>query len=137
MNAVPEMLNATASPFCDLKVARRSPKLKRASFTTLVGKRRSQRGDCGEVSQFLNTGAREIVLAQRLVLRLDLNTGDLARVVAEPETELMLRCDQVVQAERVERCIVGNRKHSLQIVQRSESYELTRGVRGAARNRRA
>jgi hypothetical protein len=34
MNAVPEILNATASPFCDLKVARRSPKLNRASLTT-------------------------------------------------------------------------------------------------------
>ena len=33
MNAAPEMLKATASPFCDLKVARRSPKLKRASLT--------------------------------------------------------------------------------------------------------
>ena len=36
MKAVPEMLKATASPFCDLKVARRSPKLKRASLTILV-----------------------------------------------------------------------------------------------------
>jgi hypothetical protein len=35
MNAVPEMLKATASPFCDLNVARRSPKLNRASLIAL------------------------------------------------------------------------------------------------------
>ena len=36
MKAVPEILKATASPFCDLKVARRKPKLKRPSLTILV-----------------------------------------------------------------------------------------------------
>ncbi len=35
MKAVPVMLKATASLFCEVKVARRSPKLKRASLTML------------------------------------------------------------------------------------------------------
>ena len=102
-----------------------------------VRKHRSQRGDCRKVSQFLNTCAREIVLAQRLVLRLDLDTGDLARVITKAETELVMRSDHVVQPERVERCIVSNRKHPLQVVQRSERYKLARSVDGTAGNRRA
>ena len=110
MNAVPEMLNATASPFCDLKVARRSPKLKRASFTMLLESVEVSVVDCRKVSQFLNTCAREIVLAQRLVLRFDLDTSDLAWVVTESETELMARSNHMVQPERVERCIVSNRE---------------------------
>ena len=35
MNAVPVMLKATASRFCEVKVARRSPKLNLASLTML------------------------------------------------------------------------------------------------------
>ena len=49
----------------------------------------------------------------------------------------MARSDQVVQPERVEGCIVSNGKDSLQIVQWSESYELTRSIGGAAGNGRA
>jgi dephospho-CoA kinase len=45
--------------------------------------------------------------------------------------------DQVVQAERVERRVVGNRKHGLQTVQRAESDRLAQAVRGRQRNRRA
>ncbi len=85
-----------------------------------VWKRRRQRGDCWKVSEFLNACAWEIVLAQRLVLRLDLNAGDLARVVAEPEIELMPVSDQMIEAERVERGVVRNRKDPLQIIQWSE-----------------
>jgi len=36
MKAVPEMLKATASPFSDVNVARRSPKLNLNSFTMLL-----------------------------------------------------------------------------------------------------
>ncbi len=45
--------------------------------------------------------------------------------------------DQVVQAERVVRRAVSDRKHRLQTVERAESDELSRCVGRAARHRRA
>src|SRR5262245_11639731 len=49
----------------------------------------------------------------------------------------MARRDLVVQTKRIERGSVGNRKYSLQVVERSESYEVTGSVRRPNRNRRA
>src|SRR5689334_12141925 len=47
----------------------------------------------------------------------------------------MLRRDQVVQAKRIERGAIGNRKHRLQAVEWSERDELPGGVRRPKRHR--
>src|SRR5262249_28076070 len=93
--------------------------------------------DCRVVLQRLDTRAREVVLAQRLVLRFDLNTGERARVITEAEGELMIRSNQVVQAERIVGGAVCNRKNLLQIVQRSKRDGLSGGVCGSKRHWRA
>ncbi len=72
-----------------------------------------------------------------MVLRFDLNAGDLARVVAKAQSQLIIRRDHVVQTERVECRSIGDWKYRLQTAQRAEGDRLTLAVDGSERNRSA
>ncbi len=87
MNAVPVMLKATASLFCEVKVARRSPKLNLASFTLLPPNVEVKLATTVESISLRNAGTRKIVLAQRLVLRFHLNSRNATGVIAAAKSE--------------------------------------------------
>ncbi len=78
----------------------------------VAAKRRGQTGDEREVAQLLNSGTRKIVLAQRLVLRFNLNSGNATGVVTAANSELMVPGNQVIDAQRIERGAVNNWKYS-------------------------
>ena len=64
----------------------------------VVGKNARKRESGGRVLYILNSGSGIIVLTQRLVLRFVLNSRDLARVVPEPERQLVPGLDQVIES---------------------------------------
>ena len=86
MKAAPEICSATPGT-CESKVAWRRPYWKRASLTMVFDRVELTVGDEGRVAQGLDACAREVVLAQRLVLRLVLNARDVAGVVAEAQRQ--------------------------------------------------
>jgi hypothetical protein len=65
----------------------------------------------------------KIVLSQRLVLRFDLNAVSF-RIVTEAKSQLIVRVQIVVGAQREKVRAVCNGKNPLQIVERTESDEL-------------